>query len=701
MATAEVSEWDAQGNPVQSQPASAASEWDAQGNPLHSMPEDNPPPVPKAPIPAGLQGPPPAVNTPSKWMSPRGGMLNTGIDALSNFGSHLVAPFKAAGQALIQGPQNPEEAKDFAESLPGTKHLTLASNRLLLNPAVDALKESSQLREAGGPQSSLTAGSTYNEQGQNVPTAGSRLVDAIPIYGPWARNAENEAHQKGNIVAGAGVLGDVAAAKTSDAVGKKTGSAFKERTPVPSENFTPRQAKSHAAVVAEGNAGGDTGYIPQDIADATGSKLRQIAADNPEVANVVRTGSPKEAFAAHQNLLSKAKAEIDLRHNDALAPVADTSVDMKPVQNAIKPDKYDLQGMDEADQRSFQELQDRAGKVQDLGGLNKFRQQLSTEDTTLKNPMATGKSALYPQAVHKLYGAVRDAYYDALGKATGQDFTADKRLEGNIIAEQRGALNAGNRLATSEARQTAPQSAGGVAADLVEGAAHGRGPGIPVVSAFASKLRGTPLGQVQQHLQRFYSDLPNPSAPAAPPTAAAPVPTPRALPNPQLQLPASVIPNGEVSAPGTPASQPPTAQGPPGFSVSPEGTARPGAPAPATPSVITPTPDAQLQLPAQAGPEGQGAPPPSPPTAPPLNQATAAQSTRAPLPPNPQPTPPGRTTVTPEGTAIPQRLQLPAPTKTSITGQALTPGTEVTINGRKGTFTGFNPKTGKAVIKWK
>lgn len=134
-----------------------------------------------------------------------------------------------------------------------------------------------------------------------------------------------------------------------------------------------------------------------------------------------------------------------------------------------------------------------------------------------------------------------------------------------------------------------------------------------------------------------------------------------------------------------------------------EGRTLPQPPAtpPASPSVITPAPDAQPQLPAQAGPEGQGVPPAQPSTAPPpVNPGTAAQSTRPPLAPNPQPTPPGRTVVTPEGTAIPQRPQLPAPIKAPKSGVSLKMGDEITSSGKKGTVAGFNPKTGKVVIKW-
>lgn len=536
---------------------------------------------------------------------------------------------------------------------------------------------------------------------------------------------------------GAAVAPKVVAAVTRKApavLDESSGAAgFSAKRTVPGENYTPRQSGSHAAVIAEGSGGGDAGYIPKDIAQATGSKLRATAASSPDEVKVIRSGSPEEAYAAHQSILQKAKEGIDQRHEAALAPVADTPVDMKSVQSGIEPSKYEAEGMDAADLNAIKDLQQRAGNIQTLRGLNEFRKTLNTEDTTLRNAMAPGKSALYPQTVHNLANQVREAYYDALENATGQDFTPDKRLEGNIIAEQRGAMNSGSRLATGEAKASAPQTGGQLAADLIEGAGKGRVSGVPVLGAFANRLRGTKLGQIQQHLQRFYSDLPE--APTPSPSASVPAqPAPKALPNPQLRLPAEVPANAEDG--GLPSVSGAT-PAPAGFNVSPAGEVRPGAPTPATPSILTPAPDATLQLPAEASSDAYGArppirsvgtvippkgviplppksgqlalpngegnpefvtPPPSPPPA--ANAAEATTRTRPPLAPNPQPTPPGRTVVTPEGTAIPQRLQLPAPIRAPKSGKTVGIGDTVTVNGRTGKVKGMNAQTGKIMVDW-
>lgn len=522
------------------------------------------------------------------------------------------------------------------------------------------------------------------------------------------------------LVKGAPPVADAAKSAAADRNIPVVSKWARETSPAAGENFTPRQAKSHAAVIAEGAPGGDTGYIPRDIAQATGSKLRETAARKPEKVYAIRNGSPEDAYAAHQSILDDSKSEIDQRHEAALGTAQDAPVDMKPVQQAIQPTKYQLEGMDDADARAIQDLQQRAAQVQTLRGLNEFRKTLNNEDAALlKNPMGSGKSALYPQMVHRMANAVRDAYYDALEKATGQDFSADKRLEGNIIQEMRGALGSAPRLAINEAREAAPQSAGQIGADILEGGAHGTRPGVPIISAFADRLRGTRLGQIQQHLQRFYSDLPAPTVAAEP--AAAPVP--RGLPAPQRPaLPASVIPNADIE--GEPAGSAPPRE--PRFNVSPSGEVRPGPTPPPSPSIITPAPDEMRQLPARTAPTvtpepvpvralpataGESAGPgelathaPAPaepePTAPPLNPETAATRTRPPLAPNPQPTPPGRTVVTPEGTAIPERKALPAPVKAPRSGKTVGIGDTVSVNGRTGRVTGVNAKTGRIQVDW-
>lgn len=133
--------------------------------------------------------------------SPLDAALAVGKNVVSHAAGAITAPFHAA---LDQ----PQSAEETAASMYGPGGLT--AYRMLAEPTVNALRDAYHLHEAGGPQASLTAGSTYDAQGNNIPTAGSKLIDAIPVYGAWARNAENEAQTKGILPAAAGVLTDAA-----------------------------------------------------------------------------------------------------------------------------------------------------------------------------------------------------------------------------------------------------------------------------------------------------------------------------------------------------------------------------------------------------------------------------------------------------------------------------------------------------------
>lgn len=84
-----------------------------------------------------------------------------------------------------------------------------------VQPTVDAAKETGKQWRAGNIN-----GNEYDQQGNYTPNAVGSAADAIPIVGPWARNVETEAHQKGIVPALAGLATD---ALTSEAIGKGAG----------------------------------------------------------------------------------------------------------------------------------------------------------------------------------------------------------------------------------------------------------------------------------------------------------------------------------------------------------------------------------------------------------------------------------------------------------------------------------------------
>jgi len=423
---------------------------------------------------------------------------------------------------------------------------------------------------------------------------------------------------------------------------------FRRNRPVSGENYTQGQHKAMATVLAEGTGG--PGYIAPQVARSVTSLYRQTAADNPAIVDKILNGTPEEALAGHQAIQDLTKKSIDTQHYNALQSVADRPVDMTPVQDSITPSPAKAAIMSDDELADIQSLKDDAAKAKTLEQENEFRKKLSTIDSDLQNGLDSkvAKSSEYKQAVHKMYSAVRDHYYDGLQDATGQDFQTLKRQESDVIKTQDAMERISPRLVNAETKATADTTLRQGAADVLEGSARGVKGGLPGVGWAADKLRGTKLSGIQQQLQRAYSDLPSPTpAPEVRPQFSA---ARRALSPPSYpQLPASVIPNAEVGPAGqpqAPIAAPPQAS--PDFNVSPEGAVRPGAPAPPSPSIITPEPDAVRQLTAQAGPEGAGVPTPEPDVSGgPPNEATSRMRVE-PLPANPAPVPP-----TPKGFIVP------------------------------------------------
>jgi hypothetical protein len=457
------------------------------------------------------------------------------------------------------------------------------------------------------------------------------------------------------VIEGVKALPDAARAVAQDTADEAV-EQFRRNRPVEGENYTQGQHKSLSGVLARGTGMGKD-YFPKQVAQDIGSPLRQVAADNPEIVKAIRSGAPEDALAATQNLLDKAKGIIDDQHQAALQPVANAPFDPKPVQAAVSFPKS-LEGFSPEDAEAVADLKQRLGNVNTLGGANELRMYLNRElaPSFRKNAIAAGRSGTVDSAMSDALSALRGEYYDQLEKVSGQDFSAAKRTESSLMKAQEALGNAAPQLASKEALIQEPKGIKATVADALTGARTLRGGPISGTAQLIAEkgLGETPLGQMQEGLQRFFSKLPDRTPPPpepAPQFSAAR----RALSPPSYpQLPASVIPNAEVGPAGQPTvpSAAPS-QASPGFNVSPEGAVRPGAPAAPTPAIVMPAPDPVPQLPAQAGPEGQGIPP-GPPTSPPppVNEATSRMRVE-PLPANPAPVPatPAGFTVLPEGVA--------------------------------------------------
>jgi hypothetical protein len=373
--------------------------------------------------------------------------------------------------------------------------------------------------------------------------------------------------------------------------------------------------------------------VAADIA----SPVRQAAADNPALAKTIQNGTAKDALGATQAVLKEAQNKIDTQHQAALKPVANVPADMKPVQAAV-PSAETFH--DPSEVTALNNLRDRAGKVQTLGDMYKFKQYLDKEQAPSfrNNAIAAGRSSVIDDAQGKVLSALRDHYYQSLEDATGLDFQPAKRMESSLLKAQEALGNASPGLVNKDVIANEKQGAVSRFGDVLEGGSKISKGGIPGVGYVAEKLRGTPLDQMQRQLKTAFSDLPKQSVYNGP-LAGQWQPAPKSLPR---NVPANVETGGTEGNWGTP---PPTT--------------------PPVPATVTPSPQALPQLPAQAGREGQGippAPPSSPP--PPLNEPTAVTNVNAGTPRPAQEAIPQRTiNVSPEGQAVIQRPALLPPAR--------------------------------------
>jgi hypothetical protein len=513
--------------------------------------------------------------------------------------------------------------------------------------------EENAAQEAGGPMGLLadraviqpaqrayqTAKGLY-QQGHPLLAAGA-MLGATPVLGPAGQGMGQRAAAgdiPGAVTEGLGTaLMPAAMERAAPMVQKLPGvrGIVQNRTPVPGENFTPQQHASFAGVLARGSGAGK-GYFPKDVATDIGSAARQAAADNPAL-NPATAETPEDSLARTQAVLQKVREGVDQKHAQALAPVANTPINPKPIQDAVSFPKS-LQGFAPEDAAAVQDLKARLGNVTTLGGLNDLRQYLNTELASQfkMNTVAAGNSGAVTSAMQDALKATRNMYYDELQKASGQDFQGAKRMESSVLKAEEALGNAAPGMAARQAIAEQPRSIRGHAADIVQGAHTLKGGPVAGATQFiASKVLGeTPMTPVQEGLKSFFGNLPPASPPQIVPAGGG---VPRLLPaQPRLVAPAPQ----QLNAPAAPPY-----------------VGRPQILSPARPSLAPPPAPPMLEA-------GTGNPefvtPPS--SYPPLNEPTAQTSVNAGTPRPTQEEVPQRTIqVSPEGQAAIQRPALPAP----------------------------------------
>lgn len=564
------------------------------------------------PVPAALQGPgtDSTVNqVKSRFLGP-----NPIGDTITNMGRHALNDTVGMAKSVLQPAQNTGESIAQA-AMPGGLQLYRAAVEPSIQPAKDAIQSFQQ-----------------GDYGKAADSA----MSAIPLIGPVTGNFQNEAQNQGLLpaAAGAGVdaLTGMAAGKVLQAAGKYT----RARVPVAGENYTPQQHASFSGVLARGSGAGK-GFFPKDVATDIGSATRQAAADNPAI-NPATAATPEDSLARTQAVLQKVSQGVDQQHAQALAPVANTPINPKPIQDAVSF-PTSLKNFAPADAAAVQDLKNRLGNVTTLGGLNDLRQYLNTELSSQfkMNTVAAGNTGALTSAMQDALKATRDMYYQELEKASGQNFQGAKRMESSVLKAQEALGNAAPGMAARQAIAEQPLSAKAQVGEALQGAhTLGGGPIAGAAKLVAQRVLGeTPMAPVQQGIQHFFSDLPNQSAPQVSPQ----VIPPRVVPvQPRLAPPAAPQLNAPV--PVAPAYVPrPQIAGQP--------TSQIGAPS------------AQPLLGAGEGNPEFVTPPAS---YPPLNEPTAQTSINAGTPRPAQEAIPQRTfNISPGGEAAVQRLALPAP----------------------------------------
>jgi hypothetical protein len=133
-------------------------------------------------------------------------------DTISNVGTHLKNMVMGPVSSFMTPPE-PGVEQGIANSQLGQAGVGLY--RMFAKPTVDAISSAHEQFKKGN----LYSKDEYDAKGNYTPSAFSSAVDAIPVAGPWARNVETEAHQKGMAPALAGMATDVLAPKGIAKVG--------------------------------------------------------------------------------------------------------------------------------------------------------------------------------------------------------------------------------------------------------------------------------------------------------------------------------------------------------------------------------------------------------------------------------------------------------------------------------------------------
>lgn len=409
---------------------------------------------------------------------------------LSNFaagGAHVLRhPIDTATQMLTSG----FGARPLVESAENA--IVQAAGRPAPNPNAQVLPQGPEQAAYGMGQAAMTAGIA-----KNAPL----VAKAAPIVADAMSQAAD--------------LPQAAPAQT-----------------IPGQNYAQPHAAAFEGALAPATGMGKN-FTPQSITPqalspirqtasrmAQGSPLEQVtvqAATNPSTPPLTR-------LRAYQGVVQSALNDLEAQHAQGLASAADVPVSVDPLVQELR--SHISPTTDPADVSAIQNLIQRTRQVRTIGDLNTFRQELNNETSAefKQSQIQAGRSGTSVQAASDLAGAVRGAYYDNLGQATGVNYAPLKLQESNLLTTKEALQNQQSMLAKQEATFNAPstlrEKAGNVA-NVIQN---------PKATVTQTILRESPATRISTLLQKSLADLP--PAPSSARLLPAGAPTPMQLPPP-------------------------------------------------------------------------------------------------------------------------------------------------------------------------
>lgn len=456
---------------------------------------------------------------------PQGGVIDSAI----RFGSGLLGAGKDAALGLYHAVQNSKDPGDML-------------NNLVVQPQVNAYKQGAQM---------LNQARDTGDVVQGVRGLGHVIASAVPMVGPaitGTADAMLPQIDKGNY---AGALGTGVGNAALAYLGGKAAGALEGDSIVPGQNYNTSHAAAFEGLTAKANGMGPN-FIPQNLTSDALSPIRQSAADmiangNPTEqavaqAATARGTSPLDRLGAVHTVIQKSLSDLEAQHAPVLQQVAQTPVDMTPIQKGlqaqIKP------GMSSADIAGINDLIQRSGQITNLGDLNSFRQIMNEEASPSyrQTPTRAGQASAPQQVATDAANAVRNHYFDQMQQATGTDFQPLKAQESKLLTTKEAIERMQSPEAKAEATFNAPstvkESLGNIANIIKE----------PRATVTQTILRESPATRAAMLIRKSLTNLPDPTTPTPQGTVIPPSNAP--------QLPANATPQTLTPQPPAPSPAP-------------------------------------------------------------------------------------------------------------------------------------------------